>query len=209
MVERTKRPTPGRPPQPSVAPPSRTTLGGTPRESMVVAAAALLGERGLAGTSFSEVLERSGAPRGSIYHHFPDGKDGLTAEAIALVRDRVLALFRHRDGEAPTQVVRRIVAAWRGILVESGCKSGCPIAAVSSERLQHPGLGEQAAGVFLAWERELEKTLVASGMPRAKAGGAASLILAALEGALMLCRARGEIAPLDSVGAGLAAFVGR
>jgi TetR/AcrR family transcriptional repressor of lmrAB and yxaGH operons len=208
MVERTKRPTPGRPAKRLVTPP-RTKLGGTPRESMVLAAAVLLGERGLAGTSFSEVLERSGAPRGSIYHHFPDGKDGLTAEAIALVRDRVLALFHHRDGETPTQMVRRIVAAWRHILVESGCKSGCPIAAVSSERVEHPGLGEQAASVFVAWERELEKTLVASGMPRAKAGGAASLILAALEGALMLCRARGEIGPLDSVGAELAAFVGR
>src|ERR1700727_57477 len=70
----------------------------SPRERMVRAAAALLSERGLSGTSFSEVIERSGAPRGSIYHHFPDGKEGLTAEAIALVRERILALFHHRDG---------------------------------------------------------------------------------------------------------------
>jgi AcrR family transcriptional regulator len=175
---------------------------------MVLAAAELLGERGLVGTSFSEVLERSGAPRGSIYHHFPSGKDGLTAEAIALVGDRVLALFGHVDGERPRHVVRRIVAAWRDVMLESGCKAGCPIAAVSNERLEHPGLGEQATKVFAAWERALAETLVAAGMPRAKAGGAATLILAGLEGALILCRARGEIAPLDVVGAGLAAFVG-
>ncbi len=57
---------------------------------MVQAAASLLGERGLAGASFSGVLERGDAPRGSIYHHFPDGKDALAAEAIALVCDQVL-----------------------------------------------------------------------------------------------------------------------
>jgi TetR/AcrR family transcriptional regulator, lmrAB and yxaGH operons repressor len=181
----------------------------TPRESMVLAAAALLGERGLAGTSFSEVLERSGAPRGSIYHHFPEGKEGLMAEATTFVGDRVLALFRHGEGETPRAVVRRIVAAWRGVQIESGFKAGCPIAAVSSERLEHPELGVRAAAVFVAWERELEKTLLAAGMPRQKAAGAASLILAALQGALMLCRARREIVPLDAVGAALEAFVGR
>jgi len=206
MAERVKRP-PLRSPR-RLRAPSAANLGGTPRESMVLAAAALLGERGLVGTSFSEVLERSGAPRGSIYHHFPAGKDGLTAEAITLVGDRVLALFRHVDGERPRQVVGRIVAAWRDVMVESGCMAGCPIAAVSNERLEHPGLGEQAAKVFAAWERTLAETLVAAGMPRAKAGGAATLILAALEGALILCRARREIAPLDAVGVGLAAFVG-
>jgi AcrR family transcriptional regulator len=188
--------------------PSGANRGGTPRESMVFAAAALLGERGLVGTSFSEVLERSGAPRGSIYHHFPAGKEALTAEAIALVGGRVLALFGLVDGERPKQVVRRIVAAWRDLMVESGCEAGCPIAAVSNERLEHPVLGERAARVFAAWERTLAETLVAAGMPRARAGGAATLILAALEGALILCRARGEIAPLDAVGVALAAFVG-
>jgi AcrR family transcriptional regulator len=175
---------------------------------MVLAAAALLGERGLVGTSFSEVLVRSGAPRGSIYHHFPAGKDALTAEAITLVGGQVLALFGHVDGEKPKQVVRRIVAAWRHTMVESGCTVGCPIAAVSNERVEHPQLGEQAAKVFAAWERTLAKSLVAAGMPRAKAAGAATLVLAALEGALVLCRARREIAPLDVVGVGLEAFVG-
>jgi hypothetical protein len=93
-------------------------------------------------------------------------------------------------------------------MVESGCTAGCPIAAVSNERVEHPGLGQQAARVFAAWERTLAETLVAAGTPRAKAGGAATLILAALEGALILCRARGEIAPLDAIGVGLEAFVG-
>jgi TetR/AcrR family transcriptional repressor of lmrAB and yxaGH operons len=179
----------------------------TPRERMVLAAVSLLSERGLAGASFSEVIERSGAPRGSIYHHFPGGKDSLAAEAIALVCNHLVALLRKRDGATPTEVVRRFVDAWRGVLTRSDCQAGCAVAAVANEQPEESKLRAQAAAVFVSWERELEESLHAAGMPRAKARSAASLILAAVEGALILCRARREIAPLDSVEAALIAFV--
>lgn len=180
----------------------------SPRERMVRAAAQLLSERGLAGTSFSEVIERSGAPRGSIYHHFPDGKESLTAEAIALVGDRVLALLRRRDATSPRQVVQRFIEAFRHVLVKSEYQVGCAIAAVGVERLEHPQLGALAAAVFVVWDRELHEAFVASGLADPKAKAAASLTLAALEGALILCRARHEVAPLDAVGHALDAFVG-
>ncbi|RKH10436.1 TetR/AcrR family transcriptional regulator [Corallococcus sp. CA053C] len=175
---------------------------------MVHAAAALLSERGLAGTSFSEVIERSGAPRGSIYHHFPEGKDALTAEAIALVGERVLAALRHGEGESPGQVVQRFFEAWRKVLLKTHFQAGCAIAAVANARLEHPELGARAADVFVAWERELEERLVVAGMERVKAGSAAALILASVEGALILCRARREITPFDAVRDALVAFVG-
>jgi len=68
-----------------------------------------------------------------VFRAFPAGKDALTAEAIALVGDRLLALFGHVDGEKPRQVVRRIVAAWRHIMVESGC-TGPRSATLSARR---------------------------------------------------------------------------
>lgn len=207
MADRTKSTPKSRAPRAAKQAPS-AGLERAPRERMVLAAAALLSERGLAGTSFSEVIERSGAPRGSIYHHFPEGKDRLTAEAIALVGNHLLALLRLRDGATPGQVLHRFLGAWRAVLVGSDCKAGCAIAAVANERLEHPELGARAAAVFLAWEHELVEALAAAGMPRAKADSAAVLILAAVEGALILCRARSELAPLEAVGEALAAFVG-
>jgi TetR/AcrR family transcriptional regulator, lmrAB and yxaGH operons repressor len=172
---------------------------------MVLAAVALLSERGLSGASFSEVIERSGAPRGSIYHHFPKGKDSLASEAIALVGNHLLALLRQRDGATPTEVVRRFVQAWRSVLTRSDCRAGCAIAAVANEA--EAALRDQAAAVFVSWEHELAEALRAAGMLRPKASRAASLILASVEGALILCRARREVAPLDSVEAALIAFV--
>jgi len=177
------------------------------RERMVLAAASLHSERGLSGTSFSEVLERSGAPRGSIYHHFPEGKDALAAEAVELVARHLLALLRQRDASTPKQVMRRFVEAWRAVLARSGCQAGCAIAAVAHERLEHPALGERAAAVFVAWEHELQAALHAAGLSKARARSAAALALAAVEGALILCRARGELGPLDAVDEALAAFV--
>ncbi len=209
-----KKPAPPKAKKPAKSPPANEKLATSavgersPRERMVRAAAALLSERGLSGTSFSEVIERSGAPRGSIYHHFPEGKESLTAEAIALVGDRVLTLLRLRDATSPQEVVRRFIEAFRHVLVKSEYQAGCAIAAVGIERLEHPHLGALAAAVFVVWERELQAAFVASGLAEAKAAAAAALVLAALEGALILCRARREVAPLDAVGAALGAFVG-
>ena len=58
---------------------------------MVRTAASLFSTRGANATSFSDVIAESGAPRGSIYHHFPDGKKQLAEDAIRYTADRVLA----------------------------------------------------------------------------------------------------------------------
>src|SRR5258706_13273015 len=66
------------------------------RASMVRSAATLIRTRGVSATSFSDVLADSGAPRGSVYHHFPEGKEQLAGDAIRWTSDRVLA--HHRAG---------------------------------------------------------------------------------------------------------------
>ena len=60
------------------------------RKKMIESAATLLAMCGLQGTAFTDVVERSGAPRGSIYHHFPEGKDQLVDEAMELAGERAL-----------------------------------------------------------------------------------------------------------------------
>jgi TetR/AcrR family transcriptional repressor of lmrAB and yxaGH operons len=70
------------------------------RRKMIESAVTLLALHGLAGTAFRGVVERSGAPRGSIYHHFPNGKDQLLEAAIevggATARGARHNLDRHR-----------------------------------------------------------------------------------------------------------------
>ena len=49
---------------------------------MIRSAALLFRENGYSGTGFRDVIAHSGAPRGSIYHHFPDGKEQLAADTV-------------------------------------------------------------------------------------------------------------------------------
>src|ERR1700683_629897 len=101
------------------------------REQMVDSAVVLLATRGLDGTSFSEVLGASGAPRGSIYHHFPGGKDELIAAAIEVAGGRAVALLRSLEGRSPAEIVDGFFAMWRAVLERSRFSAGCSVLAVT------------------------------------------------------------------------------
>src|SRR5580704_13413863 len=83
------------------------------RKKMVQSAASLIGAQGMNATSFSEVLADSGAPRGSIYFHFPGGKRELAKDAIRLTCEQVLAHMRANAGSSPTDVLRHFVALFQ------------------------------------------------------------------------------------------------
>src|SRR5271168_1812621 len=74
------------------------------RDRMVAGAARLLAERGLQATSFSEVLELTSSPRGSVYHHFPEGKEQLVKAALDLVTARMGQFFQPHPGASPEEV---------------------------------------------------------------------------------------------------------
>src|SRR6187399_477784 len=98
---------------------------------MIESAVILLATRGLQGTAFSDVVERSGAPRGSIYHHFPAGKDELVEAAIHLAGERALGVLDAVDGQPPRAVTAFFLDVWRAVLVRSGLRAGCAVLAVT------------------------------------------------------------------------------
>lgn len=168
------------------------------REKMVRTAALLLAKRGLQGASFSEVLAASGAPRGSIYHHFPEGKDQLVAEALALAQARALGeLERHRQEPAP-EVARAFVQLWRDVLVASDFRAGCAVVAVTVAADAEP-LVAKAAAVFREWQDALSGLLAAGGIAPERSSSLAALLIAASEGAVIVARAQGSIDRFDAV----------
>src|SRR5437870_9736384 len=97
------------------------------RASMVRSAASLIRTRGVTATSFSEVLAASGAPRGSIYHHFPNGKEQLAADAIRWTSERALRYQRECTVRTPEGVLDWFVDMWRQIVVASHGTEGCVV----------------------------------------------------------------------------------
>jgi TetR/AcrR family transcriptional repressor of lmrAB and yxaGH operons len=171
-------------------------------ERMVQSAVKLLAERGYQATTFSSVLKDSQAPRGSIYYHFPEGKDQLVAAAIDLAGDRALALTDSFRGMSAAEIVDAFAGLWRAVLVRSQFRAGCAVLAVTVSA-DVPELADRAAAIFRSWREHLAAVLQAAGMEAAQARAFALTIIAACEGATILCRAEHSLEPLDAVTAHL------
>jgi TetR/AcrR family transcriptional regulator, lmrAB and yxaGH operons repressor len=168
------------------------------RSRMVDGAIRLLATRGLAGTSFSEVLEATGAPRGSIYHHFPGGKDELIAAAVDRSAENAVALLDQRAGEPAERVAELFLDAWRLLLTRSGFEAGCALVAVTVDA-DTEALRERTAAAFTLWRAHLAGLLERGGVPAGQAESQATLLLAAAEGGVILSRASRDLAPFDAV----------
>jgi AcrR family transcriptional regulator len=167
---------------------------------MIQSAAALIATRGLSATSFSDVLEASGAPRGSIYHHFPEGKVQLAEDAIRWTSDRVLAHLQAGTEPTPAGVLGRFVGMWRRVVLASNGASGCSVAGVALDESVGEGpLMDVVRTIFRSWVDMLARQLEATGVPSERAGAIAIATLASMEGALILCRAEGGTGALDTV----------
>lgn len=174
-----------------------------PRERMVRSAALLIRERGARATAISDVLEHSGAPRGSAYHYFPNGRTQLLCEAVDYAGNYIAA--RIAKGERGIDVLDTLIDAYREQLQATDYRAGCPIVAVAVEAgdPNEPGrttpLIERTAAVFARWTDLISQRLVADGIERSRAEELAMLITTAIEGAIIVARASRDVKPLDLV----------
>jgi AcrR family transcriptional regulator len=172
-------------------------MAGT-RERMIVSTALLVREHGARATSIDDVLAHSGAPRGSVYHHFPGGRAQLLREATDYAGEYVAAQI---DAAASAlELVDVIAGSYREQLVASDFRAGCPVVAVAVEAGEPDSdLPEHAAAAFARWAASLEKRLVADGVAADRADELATLVIAAVEGALVMARAGRDTKPLDTI----------
>ena len=170
--------------------PSKTAkTRGSTRHRMLSAAAEVLREKGAAGVTIDEVLTRSGAPRGSVYHHFPDGRSQLLAEALRYAGDSITAVIDEAASQGCISLIRQFVAFWERTLAESDFAAGCPVvAAAIGSSDEDPELTGIAGDIFGRWRDALRRAFVADGFEEAEAGSLAVTCIASLEGAVVLCR---------------------
>jgi AcrR family transcriptional regulator len=170
---------------------------------MVISAALLIRERGAHATAISDVLQHSGAPRGSAYHYFPGGRTQLLCEAVDYAGDHVGAVIAEAD--SGLELLDTLIDKYRRQLLDSDFRAGCPIVAVSVEsgdgedRERMLPVVERAAAVFDRWTGQIAQRLIADGIPAEQAGELSVLTTSALEGAIVLARVRRDVAPLDLI----------
>ena len=173
---------------------------GATKRLMLASAAEVLRERGAAGVTIDEVLSRSGAPRGSVYHHFPRGRNQILLEALQFAGESMTSAIDNAAAQGPMALLHSFVDLWEDVLRESDFAAGCPVAAAAiSTGDEGPQLSGDAARIFEHWCTALTRSFVADGFADNEAASLATTMLAAIEGAVILCRSLRSGQPLRDV----------
>lgn len=150
---------------------------------------------GYFNAGLNQVIAASGAPRGSLYFHFPDGKDQLVGESIRRAGQAIGATFDDLGGSAP-EFAAGVLRLLGDRLEESGWRKGCPVATVALEMAAASDpLQAACSQVYTSWEDALRARLAG----RPDADDLAVTVLALIEGALLLAKAHRSREPLDRV----------
>jgi TetR/AcrR family transcriptional regulator, lmrAB and yxaGH operons repressor len=172
------------------------------RAKAVEGAERLFRTQGYAATGLTQILEVSGAPKGSFYFHFPEGKRQLAREVLDVYGARVLAGIRqlaakHSD---PASFIRAVGKAMAMEMEATDWTLGCAAQNLAIELA--PGDREFAdalAKTFAGWTAVITDAIKAAYPSRAIAERRATAILAALEGAKTLARSSRSATPFDAV----------
>jgi AcrR family transcriptional regulator len=178
-----------------------------PRERMVFAAAQLIRRGGVGSAGMREVAARAEAPRGSLQHYFPGGKEQAVAWAGRYAGrriDRFLTDLAERAEPTPGALFAAMAQQWIDEFEAEGFHTGCPVAAVTVDSAAAtPSAREAAASAFTAWTTPLTSALTGLDVPVDRAPALATLMISALEGAILLSRAHESTDPLTTVAAEL------
>jgi TetR/AcrR family transcriptional repressor of lmrAB and yxaGH operons len=170
------------------------------RAALIDSAAVLFRRQGYAATGVNQILEAADVKAGSLYHHFPNGKQELAAAVVDTVGGGVERRLRtFLDSGAP---VAGIVEGWIELLaagLASDQRDGCPVEPIATESVNaSAAVREASARVFDGWCVAVADRLRADGWPQPEAKQTALAVIALIEGALILSRIAGDAAALDA-----------
>jgi TetR/AcrR family transcriptional repressor of lmrAB and yxaGH operons len=180
------------------------------KDNLVRTAVRLFRRQGYAATGVQQILERSGAPKGSLYHYFPGGKEAIGEAAVELAGRLVAETLeglaaRHRTPAGFVVAYCKQYADW---MEESDFRSGCPIATTLLETAPlSEAITSAGAAAIDSWIAIIAAVFQRSGADARVARQRAELTVAALEGALILSRAAQSRQPILNVGRALSGLV--
>ncbi len=176
-----------------------TSKGDLTRARLAASMLELIQSGGYAGTGLNAVIEHAAAPKGSVYFHFPDGKEGLGVAAVELAEAQFAALIAEAAAQAGSAAgaARAAIEALATIVGESDFRLGCPVSVVTLEMgAESERLREACATAFESWIAPTAGLLVTSGLAETDARSLATVIVSMIEGAVIVSRATRSTQPL-------------
>ena len=181
------------------------------RAALIDAAATLFRRQGYAATGLNQILERAGARPGSLYHHFPSGKQQLAVEVVERAGqgiERLLRKFLTSQTAVPDVVDRWIELLIAGLAGDR--RDGCPIEPIATESVNaSPEVRAASARAFQGWCAAIADRLRVEGWPENQADDTAVAVVCLIEGALVLARIAGDPAALNAAKTAARALLSR
>lgn len=171
------------------------------RDQIIAKTCELLELQGYHATGLNQIIKESGTPKGSLYYHFPGGKEDLASQAIGRIGDIVLERIRANlaQVENPADAVEAFLKNIAYNIEKSGYRAGGPITSVAMEAVSTSDtLREECQRIYGEWQEAFACKLVDGGIDETRAHCVATLIIASIEGSVILCRTNQSKAPLES-----------
>ncbi|WP_294979231.1 TetR/AcrR family transcriptional regulator [uncultured Microbacterium sp.] len=187
-----------------------TSKGDLTRSRLSASMLELIQTSGYSGTGLNAVIDHAGAPKGSVYFHFPDGKEGLGVAAVDLAATQFAQLIAEAAASAggAAAAVRAAVEALTAIVSDSDYRLGCPVSVVTLEMgAESQRLRNACAAAFESWIAPTAALLEAEGLDAAPARSLATVVVSTIEGAVILARATRSAQPLTSAADVLAELI--
>jgi TetR/AcrR family transcriptional repressor of lmrAB and yxaGH operons len=174
----------------------------TARDQIIETTCELLELQGYHATGLNQIIKESGSPKGSLYYYFPGGKEELTAEALNRVGQMVLNRIKENLAviDDPAESIREFILNIARNVVLSGYRAGGPITTVALETAAtNERLREECQRIYGGWQGAFADKLLSSGFSESSAKQLACLIIAAIEGGIILSRTNRNPEPLQNV----------
>jgi TetR/AcrR family transcriptional repressor of lmrAB and yxaGH operons len=158
--------------------------------------------QGYFATGLNQIVAESGAPKGSLYHYFPDGKEELGVEAIErssrFIEGQIRAVMA--EIEDPVTAIVTFITTLAEHVTASGYRAGGPITAIAVETAStHDNLRDACHLAYARWQIAFADKLQTGGFEAGRSQQLAALIIAALEGGIILSRSARSSQPLRDI----------
>lgn len=171
------------------------------KEKFLTVSSQLFGSQGFSGTGLKQIVTDAGAPWGSVYHFFPEGKEQLGAEAVlhagAQDNEQFLMAFERKKDVAIA--VSTIFKAEIKRLKATDFNYGCTVASVASDvATTSERVREACSKAFMQWQQTISNAFIARSVPKKESDAIADFVLSALEGSTLLCRTYRSVKPMKN-----------
>jgi TetR/AcrR family transcriptional regulator, lmrAB and yxaGH operons repressor len=165
------------------------------RARILSAALRLFRKRGYHAAGLNDILELAKAPKGSLYHHFPNGKEEIAVAVVAHITHGIVDLFAANRARTTAAMLMQVGEQMAETIERTNHELCALFSSFVAERSTSSLLGEAVAAAYGEMISALAQRFVLDGLPPRTARERATLVVILLEGGAILAQAQQSVAP--------------